>query len=113
MDPSDLEDDEEGMTYAEMVKRDQRRWQLADQDDDEALTIEEFTDFLHPEEAEHMQSIVVTETMEDIDKDKDGKISLEEYIGKSDRIALISQEVPVSILLISVRFICRINRVYS
>ncbi|XP_071552782.1 calumenin-B [Panulirus ornatus] len=80
MDPSELED-EEGMTYAEMVKRDERRWHLADEDDDEALSIKEFTDFLHPEEAEHMQSIVVTETMEDIDKDKDGKISLEEYIG--------------------------------
>ncbi|KAG7156579.1 Calumenin-like [Homarus americanus] len=81
MDPSELEDEAEGMTYAEMVKRDKRRWALADQDEDDALTLEEFTDFLHPEEAERMKSIVVTETMEDIDKDKDGKISLKEYIG--------------------------------
>lgn len=82
MDPSASEDDAEGMTYAEMVKRDQRRWKVADKNDDDALTLEEFTDFLHPEEAERMRSIVVTETMEDIDKDRDGKISLEEYIGK-------------------------------
>ena len=82
MDPTELEDDEEGMTYAEMLRRDQRRWETADSDSDGALTFEEFTDFLHPEEAEHMRSIVVTETIEDIDKDKDGKISLEEYIGK-------------------------------
>nr|XP_053655589.1 calumenin-like [Cherax quadricarinatus] len=81
MDPSELDDDAEGMTYAEMMKRDQRRWEMADKDNDGGLSLEEFTDFLHPEEAEHMQSIVVTETMEDIDKDKDGKISLKEYIG--------------------------------
>ncbi|XP_066952178.1 calumenin-A isoform X2 [Macrobrachium rosenbergii] len=81
MDPTELDDEEEGMTYAEMLKRDQRRWGVADEDDDGALTFEEFTNFLHPEEAEHMRAIVVTETIEDIDKDKDGKISLDEYIG--------------------------------
>lgn len=82
MDPSDLDSEEDdGMTYQEMVKRDKRRWEKADQDGDSALTIEEFTDFLHPEESDHMRPIVVLETMEDIDKDKDGKISLEEYIG--------------------------------
>lgn len=70
------------MTYQEMVKRDKRRWEKADQNGDSALTIEEFTDFLHPEESDHMRPIVVLETMEDIDKDKDGKISLEEYIGE-------------------------------
>ena len=42
---------------------------------------EEFTNFLHPEDAPHMKEIVVVETMEDIDKDKNGVISLNEYIG--------------------------------
>ena len=28
-----------------------------------------------------MRDVVVTETFEDIDKDKDGKISIDEYIG--------------------------------
>ena len=36
---------------------------------------------MHPEDAPHMKEIVVVETIEDIDKDKNGVISLEEYIG--------------------------------
>ena len=47
------------------------------------LTKEEYTAFLHPEEYEHMKEVVVDETLNDIDKDKDGFVSLEEYIGKS------------------------------
>ncbi|KAI1888173.1 hypothetical protein AGOR_G00182300 [Albula goreensis] len=37
--------------------------------------------FLHPEEYDYMKDIVVVETMEDIDKNGDGFIDLEEYIG--------------------------------
>ena len=81
MDEKDTDDNEEGMSYKEMISRDERRWERADKNKDGALTMEEFTDFLHPEEAEHMRDIVITETMEDIDKDGDGKISIKEYIG--------------------------------
>ncbi|XP_052798595.1 calumenin-like isoform X3 [Mya arenaria] len=72
---------DEEQDFHDMVKRDERKFQKADADGDEKLTKEEFAAFLHPEEHEHMKDIVVSETMEDIDKDKDGKISLEEYIG--------------------------------
>ena len=72
--------DEDDKTYREMMRRDRRRWLLADRDHDTNLNRGEFTDFLHPEETEHMQAVVVDETIEDIDKDKDGKISLDEYI---------------------------------
>ncbi|XP_020291576.1 calumenin-B isoform X2 [Pseudomyrmex gracilis] len=68
-------------SYLQMLKRDRRRWSTADLDGDDALTKEEFTAFLHAEEAEHMKDVIVLETMEDIDKDEDGKISLTEYIG--------------------------------
>lgn len=67
--------------YRKMEDRDRRRWGQADQDKDGFLNREEFGNFLHPEEAAHMRDLVVTETFEDIDKDKDGKITLEEYIG--------------------------------
>ena len=36
---------------------------------------------MHPEDCEHMRDIVVAETVEDIDKNKDGSVDLEEYIG--------------------------------
>lgn len=79
-DENDQEQSEEKASYAAMLKRDRRRWIVADQEGDDALTKQEFLGFLHPEETEHMRDIVVLETIEDIDKDKDGKISLAEYI---------------------------------
>ncbi|XP_018328953.1 calumenin [Agrilus planipennis] len=81
MDPADAQKEDAGISYTNMMNRDRRRWSAADSNGDDKLTKEEFGAFLHPEETEHMKDIVVLETMEDIDKDKDGKISLKEYIG--------------------------------
>ncbi|KAG6458346.1 hypothetical protein O3G_MSEX010816, partial [Manduca sexta] len=71
----------EGFAYASLLKRDRRRWHYADADQDGSLNRTEFAAFLHPEENPTMRDVVVLETLEDIDKDKDGKVSLEEYIG--------------------------------
>lgn len=68
-------------TYAKMILRDKRRWAAADVDADGLLTKKEFIAFLHPEESIHMKDIVVYETMDDMDSDKDNKISINEYIG--------------------------------
>ncbi|KAG8196449.1 hypothetical protein JTE90_012273 [Oedothorax gibbosus] len=73
--------DESGYNYKDMIERDLRRWKKADQDQSGSLNKKEFIDFVHPEESEHMKDLVVIETMEDIDKDRDGKVSMEEYIG--------------------------------
>lgn len=81
MDPTDLEREDSGFSYKAMLTRDRRRWSVADRDGDDALTKTEFTDFLHPEESPYMRDVVVAETVEDIDKDDDGKVSVEEYIG--------------------------------
>jgi Ca2+-binding EF-hand superfamily protein len=67
--------------YAEMLGRDEKRFKLADTEGDMKLKLDEFSAFLHPENHDHMKQIVVNETLEDIDKDKDGSISLEEYLG--------------------------------
>lgn len=77
----EAEPEEHGFSYKQMETRDSRRWIRADLDKDGELTKTEFQAFLHPEDAEHMRDIVVTETLEDIDKDQDGKINIEEYIG--------------------------------
>lgn len=74
-------DPDDGLSYRQMMDRDERRFKMADQDSDMKATREEFMAFLHPEEYEHMKDIVVLETMEDIDKNGDGLIDLNEYIG--------------------------------
>ncbi|XP_041366498.1 calumenin-B-like isoform X2 [Gigantopelta aegis] len=93
--PDDPEDkDSPTHEYREMIARDERRWKKADKDGDGKLSHDEFVDFLHPEDAEHMREIVVLETLEDIDKDKDGFISLEEYIGDMWREKQEGEEEP-------------------
>ncbi|XP_039617371.1 calumenin-A isoform X1 [Polypterus senegalus] len=74
-------DPDDGYNYKQMMSRDERRFKMADKDGDMIATKDEFTAFLHPEEYEYMKDIVVLETMEDIDKNGDGFIDLEEYIG--------------------------------
>ncbi|XP_077475246.1 reticulocalbin-3 isoform X1 [Stigmatopora argus] len=77
----EFDDIEDKDTYKSMLARDERRFKVADRDSDGIATREEFTAFLHPEEFDYMKDLVVQETIEDIDKNGDGKISLSEYIG--------------------------------
>jgi len=66
--------------YIVMYKRAERRWKTADKNNDKVLVKEEFKDFVHPEESEHSKNILVEEAMEDMDSDKNGEVSLDEYI---------------------------------
>jgi len=50
--------------YKYMMNRDKRRWAKADQDGDGLLSKAEFSDFLHPEEVEHMKDVVIDVSME-------------------------------------------------
>ncbi|KPP76259.1 Calumenin-like [Scleropages formosus] len=77
----DDNDPDDGFNYKQMMSRDERRFKMANKDGDLVANKEEFTAFLHPEEYDYMKDIVVLETMEDIDKNGDGFIDLEEYIG--------------------------------
>jgi len=77
----EFDDVDDKVSYKAMLKRDERRFRMADRDGDLIATREEFTAFLHPEDYDHMKHIIVQETMEDIDKDGDGRINLGEYIG--------------------------------
>ncbi|KAF4116072.1 reticulocalbin-3 isoform X2 [Onychostoma macrolepis] len=78
---TEFDDVDDKASYKAMLTRDERRFKSADRDGDGVATREEFTAFLHPEEFDHMRDIVIQETIEDIDKNGDGKIDLQEYIG--------------------------------
>ncbi|XP_016302467.1 calumenin-like [Sinocyclocheilus anshuiensis] len=78
---AEFDDVDDKVSYKAMLTRDERRFKSADRDGDGVATREEFTAFLHPEEFDHMRDIVIQETIEDIDKNGDGKIDLQEYIG--------------------------------
>lgn len=83
---AELNADDPVLGYKEMLERDYRRFKLADIDYDGILSFTEYIDFLHPEDAPHMREVVIRETLDDLDKNKDGKVNLEEYIGKACHI---------------------------
>lgn len=66
-------------TMKKLMVRSEKRWTLADLNTDSVLTIEEFKNFVHPEESKNMQHILVDEAVEDMDEDNDSKITLDEY----------------------------------
>ncbi|XP_016984148.1 calumenin-B [Drosophila rhopaloa] len=90
----EMEQEENGVSYKSVMKRDRNRWSVADLDLDDNLTREEFTAFLHPEDHPTMKHLVLRETISDLDKDNDGKISVDEYIGDMYRSANAEDEEP-------------------
>jgi Ca2+-binding EF-hand superfamily protein len=56
------------------------RFTKADEDGNGGLNKREFADFIHPEQSPRMKDLVITETIEDIDRNTDGFISLDEFI---------------------------------
>ena len=73
-------DHHRNLTYGQTIQRDHRRFLLADSDNSKHLSKDEFSHFLYPHEAPHMREIFIDETMEDMDKNKDGYVELEEFI---------------------------------
>lgn len=79
-DENEVYDTHRGLTYKDMIKRDTKRFAAADLDGDKQLTRNELADFLHPEDAPHMQQLVLDETFDDMDRNDDGLITVEEYV---------------------------------
>jgi len=77
---SDDISDEDEAVYRKLEQRDMRRWNLTDENQDGTLSKIEFNHFMHPEEFEKTKYIVVMETLDDLDQDGDGQISVDEYI---------------------------------
>ncbi|XP_066913323.1 calumenin-B-like [Clytia hemisphaerica] len=66
--------------FKEYLARDQRRWKYADIDEDGALNLEEFHMFSKPTKYAEMVDVVAYEEIEHYDINKDGFLSLEEYL---------------------------------
>ncbi|EDO42789.1 predicted protein [Nematostella vectensis] len=62
------------------IEDDRRKWKYADQDKDSRLTREEYEYFHHPKEHEVMIPYIAMKVMLEGDKDKDGFLSLQEYL---------------------------------
>ncbi|XP_034019294.1 calumenin-A-like isoform X2 [Thalassophryne amazonica] len=71
-------DGEEG--YKVRMVKDERRFRTADRNGDMAVDKEEFMAFLHPEDFEHMTITLVMDTLDEVDKNGDGFVDVDEYI---------------------------------
>jgi len=69
-----------GFNFTSMIQRDDRRFNKADRNADGVLDRDEFQNFVHPEESWFMRDVTVMETLEEMDKDNDGKIGMHEFI---------------------------------
>ncbi|XP_065911417.1 calumenin-like [Dysidea avara] len=77
---NDIFDTNRQLTFQGAKDRDERRFKAADQDKDGKHTKDEYGVYIRPENVPYMKDIVIEETMEDMDKDQDGYITVEEYI---------------------------------
>ena len=76
-----LENHEDSKRLLKQMKMDERRWKAADLDHDGKLSKAEFAAFNQPWEYDYMHAVTAQENLEDMDKDMDGKISLQEFLG--------------------------------
>lgn len=81
-------------TYLKLMERNKKRFKAADANNDGKLDKIEYMDFLHPEESNTMRSIVIDETIEDLDKNGDKLIDVEEFIDDIYRDKVDEAEEP-------------------
>ena len=80
-----MSDEARGISFREQLEWERKRWSLADQNGDKLLSFEEFKAFLHPDDFQHMRSIVIEEAIRDLDFDKSNSIDLQEYMREMTR----------------------------
>ncbi|XP_067090414.1 reticulocalbin-2 [Osmerus mordax] len=71
--------EEESLRFLHMKER--RRFDSADVDGTPGLNVSEFLAFTHPSEVDHMADFAIEDVLSEYDIDKDGFISLSEFIG--------------------------------
>ncbi|XP_045159992.1 calumenin-B-like isoform X1 [Mercenaria mercenaria] len=76
-------DREDVLQFLVGVDEEQRKFEAADVNKDGYLEKDEFVAFYHPYNYEHMHNIELQRVMNDHDKNTDGFLSLEEFLGDS------------------------------
>lgn len=67
-------------SHENLVRKDLRRWKAADLNEDNKMSKLEYKYFLYPEQLDSMRNLLIEEKFELLDENKDGKISLNEYL---------------------------------
>uniref|UniRef100_A0A8C8YYF4 Reticulocalbin 2 n=1 Tax=Prolemur simus TaxID=1328070 RepID=A0A8C8YYF4_PROSS len=96
--------DRDTLLGVQLHLKDKKRFEKANQDADPALNLEEFIAFEHPEEVYYMTEFVIQEALEEHDKNGDGFVSLEEFLGDYRRDPTANED-PEWILVEKDRFV--------
>lgn len=67
--------------YKKKRELDKKKWHAADFNEDNMLTKDEYSAYLYPSEYRRMHEVAAEEILKGVDTDRDGYLSLEEYIG--------------------------------
>ncbi|XP_018603176.1 reticulocalbin-2 isoform X3 [Scleropages formosus] len=71
--------EEESLRFLHLKEK--RRFEFADADGIPGLNLTEFLAFTHPSEVDHMADYTIEDVLYEYDKNKDGLISLQEFLG--------------------------------
>ncbi|XP_059140269.1 reticulocalbin-2-like [Physella acuta] len=80
-DLENIEKEEEGTDVLQLVTDDKKRFNAADLDKDGVLDENEYIAYYQPYDFPHMAEVEMEKAMRDADKDKDGFVSIKEFIG--------------------------------
>ncbi|XP_070686204.1 reticulocalbin-2 [Pempheris klunzingeri] len=80
-DDSAVLEDPEQESLRHLHLKERRRFDYADADSTSGLNVTEFLAFTHPSEVDHMADFAIEDVQGEYDTDKDGFISLSEFIG--------------------------------
>ena len=68
----------------QMISLDKEKFERADRNKDGNLNEAEYSAFLHPYNHDHMRDLELKEILLDYDKNKDGAISFDEFLGDAE-----------------------------
>ena len=68
--------------FKQMILDDEDKFNAADVNNDGSLDDAEYGAFLHPFNYDHMYEVEINRTLSEIDRDNDGYVTFDEYMGE-------------------------------